>query len=193
MLPENRSSSIPLGGFFMSPDDRVTTPIVDYELGGIALNDVTQGLQVKPWKVYLDDVHVYVQPDGGAPTLLFSETKITELALCFDQQMRWTVGYVADGILKLRWFDSSVPPNGARVISVFDQVRNPKMALDDKRPLQLANSDMILAYLKGNSLCYRQQRDRFQIERVLETNLFPGTKLKNIGMNKQLRMQFEKV
>jgi hypothetical protein len=191
MLPDNVTSSIGFGGLFVSPDDRVTTPIVDYERGGIALLDTSQGLQVKNWRVYLEDVNVYVLGEGDpSPTLLFSESQITEISLAFDQNMRWSVGYIANGVLKLRWYDSTV---SARVTTTFEAAVNPKMALDDKRALSVDTSDMILAYLRGSTLYYRQQRDRFLIERALRTDLFPGTKLKNIGMNKNLRMQFELV
>ena len=179
-----------MGGLFYPPDDRVTTPIVDYEMGGIALLDTSMGLNFRPWRVRLDQYQVKLQPDGGAETVIFEGTNITELSLCFDQNMRYSVGYVQDGILKLNWFDSVA---NARVITVFAAAVNPKMSLDDKRAMELATSDMILAYIRGNTLYYRQQRDRFTIERSLRTNLFPGTKLKNIGMSKNMRMQFELV
>lgn len=190
MLPQNTSSSISFGGMYYPPDERVTTPIVDYELGGIALQDTSQGLLVRAWRARLDDRVVKLQPDGGAEIALFEESDITEIALCFDQNMRWCVAYVQQGVLKLRWYDSLV---AAYVTTVFTEAANPKMALDDKRVSQSEVSDMILAYLRGTSLYYRQQRDRFQIERLLRSNLFPGTKLKNIGMNRNLRMQFELV
>lgn len=168
----------------------MTTPLVDYEMGGVALLDTSQGLNFIPWRVRLDDYQVKLMPDGGSEIVLFEGTHISEISLTFDQNMRWSVGYVQDGILKLNWFDSQV---SARVTTVFAAARNPKMALDDKRPAEVATSDMILAYIAGNTLFYRQQRDRFLIERTLRTSLFPGTKLKNIGMNKNMRMQFELV
>lgn len=189
-LPSNAPSSISFGGLFYSPDDRVTTPLVDYEMGGIAQLDTSMGLNYQAWRARLDDYQVKLMPDGGAEVVLFEGVHITELSLCFDQNMRWSIGYVQDGILKLNWFDSGV---GARVTSVFSNAVNPKMALDDKRASQVAASDMILAYITGNTLFYRQQRDRFLVEYTLRTDLFPGTKLKNIGLNKNMRMQFELV
>lgn len=190
MLPGNIASSISFGGLYYSPDERVTTPLVDYELGGIALLDASQGLMVRAWRVRLDDRTVKLMPDGGVETNLFEANQVTEITLCFDQNMRWSVAYIQDGVLKLNWYDTGV---NQRVVTVFSEAVNPKMALDDKRSTQLSNSDMILAYLRGNALYYRQQRDRFTIERLLRDNLFPGTKLKNIGMNKNLRLQFELV
>jgi len=189
-LPSNQASSISFGGLFYPPDDRVTTPIVDYEMGGIALLDTSMGLNYRPWRVRLDNYEVKLMPDGGEEVVIFEGTQITELSLCFDQNMRYSVGYVQDGLLKLNWFDSVA---GTRVVTVFAVAVNPKMTLDDKRPMEVATSDMILAYIRGNALYYRQQRDRFLIERMLRGSLFPGTKLKNIGMNKNMRLQFELV
>ena len=190
MLPDNVASSISFGGLYYSPDDRVTTPLVDYELGGIELLDASQGLMVRSWRVRLVDRTVKLMGDGGPEVDLFEANEITELSLCFDQNMRWSVAYIQAGVLKLNWYDTGV---NQRVVTSFTEAVNPKMALDDKRVTQLGNSDMILAYLRGNALFYRQQRDRFTIERLLRDNLFPGTKLKNIGMNNNLRLQFELV
>lgn len=190
MLPGNTSSSISIGGLYLPPDERVTTPLVDYELGGVALSDPSQGLMVKVWKAWLQLIDIRLQAEGGVATTLFQATQVTELSFCFDQNMQWAVAYIQEGVLKLRWFDSSV---GGYVTSIFSQAVNPKLALDDKRIETIASSDMILAYLRDDALYYRQQRDRFQIEYLLRDNLFPGTKLKNIGMNKNLRLQFELV
>lgn len=192
MLPDNVESSISFGGIYLPPDERVTTPVVDYELGGVALNDATQGLLVRGWKATLDGYTVKLQADGSATVHnLFDDVNITALSLAFDQNMRWSVGYIGDGVLKLNWYDSSI---NERVTSSFGADNQyPKMALDDKRHESLLTSDIILAYIRNNTLYYRQQRDRFLTERALRTNLFPGTKLKNIGLNKNLRLQFELV
>jgi hypothetical protein len=190
MLPTNTASTLPVGGLFLPPDSSVTTPLVDYERGGIAINNTSQGLLTTNWKCWMEVYDVMLQPEGGDPILLFTEIGITELALCFDQNMRWSVAYIHNGILKLRWFDTVV---SAYVTTVFSTAVNPKMCLDDKRISQLGSSDMLLVYIKDRKLCYRQQRDRFTIERILKSDLFPNAKLKNIGMTKNLRIQFELV
>lgn len=192
MLPDNTASSIGFGGLYYSPDDLVTTPLVDYESGGLVLNDSSAGLFAAKWKAWYDGTQVWVQSEIGEPILLFEELFITEITLCFDQNMRWSIGYVAQGVMKLNWYDTYL---NARVQTVIpgEANYNPKMCLDDKRAMSIQTSDMIFAYLRGNSLYYRQQRDRFQVEYFLRDGLFPGTKLKNIGMNKNMRLQFELV
>jgi hypothetical protein len=190
MLPDNVVSSIAFGGLYMSPDDRVTSSLVDYDRGGVALLDASMGLLSHNWKCYVQGIDVFLQRDGQAPILIFQESMISEMTFTFDQNMRYCVAYIQSGTLKLRWFD---PVAGNFVVSSFGSAVNPKITLDDKRNESLNTSDMILAYIQGNSLFYRQQRDRFLIERTLRTGLFPNTRLKNIGMNKNLRMQFELV
>lgn len=190
MLPGNTVSSIAFGGVYVPPDDQGTTALVDYERGGVALNNTSEGLMSYTWRCYLDNINVMAQRNGAAPVLLFQQAGISELALCFDQNMRYCVAFIQGGVLKLRWFDSVA---GAVTTTTFEQAVNPKLTLDDKRLESITTSDMILAYVRGRSLYYRQQRDRFTIERLLKDGLFPDEKLKTIGMNKNLRLQFEMV
>lgn len=189
-LPNNVPSSIAVGGLYLSPDDLLTTPLVDYEQGGLALNDPSAGLQVQTWRCWWDkdDGWVYVQSDSGSPIQVIEDATITEISFAFDQNMRMALAYVAAGVLKLYWYDSTLP---GYTTTTFADCRSPRVGLDDKRQNQLANSDVIFAYIKGDELCYRQQRDRYLTERVLRDGVQASLRLKNIGMSKNLRMQFE--
>lgn len=193
MLPNGVIASAPLlnpGSQYMSPDGQVVRPTVDFERGGIALLDVSQGLMAKNWRAWLDDKRVMLQADGGSPIELFQDSGITEIALAFDQNMRWSMAYLRYGVLTLRWFDAAV---SGHVVSSFGHGSCPRLGMDDKRAENTPNSDIIFAYLRDNALHYRQQRDRYLIERTLKTGLYPGTRLRSIGMNKNLRLQFELV
>ena len=190
MLPLDRSSSISVAGLYLPPDDLNTSPLVDYEIGGVGLLDTSQGLLARNWKCWLQGYEVFVQPEGGVPTFLFSAADVSELSFAFDQNMRWSVAYIQAGVLNLRWFDTAASDH---VTSSFGEARNPRVTMDDKRASQLQRSDIVLAYIRGTTVYYRQQRDRFLIERTLRTNIFPNTRLKNIGMNRNLRLQAELV
>ena len=190
MLPQNTASSIAIGGLYLPPDELVTSPLVDYERGGVALNNTSMGLMSHTWKCSVVGLDVWLQRDGAAAILLFQASMITEMSFTFDQNMNYCVAYIQQSVLKVRFYDPTV----SNYVTVeFDQAVNPKLSLDDKRSVSLATSDMILGYIRNHTLYYRQQRDRFTIERTLRTNLFPNTRLKNIGMNKNLRLQFELV
>lgn len=190
MLPDNITSSIGFGGLYLLPDDRGSMPLIDHERGGVSLLDASQGLLSHNWKCYVTGSDVFLQRDGLAPNFIFQIPMISEISFTFDQNMRYCIVYIQQDVMKLHWFDSVV---GDFVTTTFHQATTPKIALDDKRTESLQKSDMILAYIRGASLFYRQQRDRFLIERPLRTGLFPNSRLKNIGMNKNLRMQFELV
>lgn len=188
MLPENRASVFALPGRFQTPDDQRSALLIDQEYGGVALNDASQGLRVQQWTLSYNSVDVIVTPDSGVASVLFSTSGITELALAFDQNMRAAVAYRKDGGLFLWWWDTV---ESGYVTTDFGAGLSPRLSLDDKRPSQSNNSDIIFAYIRDGSLYFRQQRDRFLIERLLRSGLDASTRIKTIGMNKQWRLQFE--
>lgn len=193
-LPENTKSTFAVGGLYLPPDDLLTSPILDYEIGGVAINDASQGMLLRTWRgIYnKQDGWLYLQADNETPVQWIQDFQISEFSFTFDQNMRPTVGYVSLDVMKLRWYDTTI--NNYRT-DTFGAARNPRLALDDKRPLALAlgNSDVIFAYIRGDSLYYRQQRDRYTVERLLRSGIESNIKLKNIGMARGLRMQFELV
>lgn len=191
MLPGNVASSIAIVGDMLSPDDIGSSFLVDYERGGTAIGNAANGFDVQDWQCKLNDVtgEVYINPVGAADSLYITLSGASELAFTFDQTMRPVLAYMVGTTGKLRWYDTVA---GAFVVTDFAGIRSPRLTLDDKRPSQLANSDVIFAYIKPNGdLCYRQQRDRYEIERVLHTGVSPANRLVAVGMAKNLRLQFE--
>lgn len=156
----------------------------------MALNDPSQGLNLQMWTLSYDSVNVRVTAQSGETAVLFSEAQISELSLAFDQNMRPTVAYRVGGVLFLRWYDFTVP---GYVTTNFGEGFSPRLSLDDKRLSQIASSDIIFAYIRAGTLYYRQQRDRYEVERALRSDLDPATRIKAIGMNRNWRMQFELV
>lgn len=167
--------------------------VVDYERGGIGLNDPSQGINVRNWTADLDgnEVRVYPSDNEGAAVVLFSDAGISQLSLAFDQNMRPAVAYVAFNQAKLYWYDTAL---GAVTTTILGpDVRSPMLSMDDKRDFaSTANTnDILLFYIRSNRRCYRQQRERFQTEHTLAW--FEGTKLSinKAGMNVGNRMQVE--
>ncbi len=193
MIPENKLSSTPVYAPFLTPDN-VERPsaLVDYELGGIALNDPSQGLEVHRWIARYDPAtgDVSVAAPGVIETTVFTALGVTSLSLAFDQNMRPFVAFVQNGRAKFFWFDTVL---GETLITELpEDARTPQCCMDDKREMQTSQgaNDVIIAYLRGTSLCYRQQRDRYEVEYIL-TNAAPGTRLLRMGMNQGRRLQFE--
>ena len=190
MLPENRLSSVPFVADYLPPDDQGVGPLFDWERGGFALNDPSQGLMLRDWKCFVDGADVKVQADSDTPTVIFNQAGIVSLSFCFDQSMRPCVAYETSSGVFLRWYASAVV--NYVTTSWGATFRSPRVTLDDKRLTQFATrSDIIFAYIRGEFLCYRQQRDRFTTERVLQGGVGPNTKLNNVGMNRVLRLQFD--
>lgn len=192
MLPDHALSSEPVRGAYLPPTTLNKNLLEYYELGGIAIQDPSMGLQYQAWKCYYNSDSNQVRllaGTTGVDTLLFTLAGIVEISFCFDQNMRWSVVYkLESGDVEFRWFDSS---EGDYVITVYpDTYLSPKLTLDDKRPLQSGSSDMILTYIRSDNLYMREQRDRFLVEYLLYEDLPAGAYIRNFGMNSVLRLQW---
>lgn len=160
----------------------------DFEFGGIALNDASQGLDVQVWRCFIvNDQDIYVEAPLVAPTLVLSVPGITEISFCFDQAMHIFIAYVANDVAKFYWFDSTV---SGFVTTTIPGGVSPRCVLDDHRPLQSTNADIILGYISNGALCFRAQRDRYGIEYVLYSPV-GDVRLVQMSMNRKNRMQFQ--
>ena len=175
---------------YIEPDDLQFKRLVSHERGGIALNDPSQGLDVQNWKLESDGSMVRLFSELDSPIDLFPDSGIRQLSLSFDQSMRKVVAveYESGGV-DLIWYDAQA---ALETTSFFPDIRTPVLSLDDKRESQSGTSDVIFGYVRNsdNMLCYRQQRERFNVEHEL-VQLAPRSRLRNLGMTEQMRMQFE--
>lgn len=189
-MPQNTVSTYPVAGEYYPPDDQVTSLLIDFENGGVALQDPTEGLRGYTWTCYIRDNFVYVKREGAAEVQMFNQANITEISFAFDQNMRVNFAYsLVDESLHIRWFDSNT---NSYVTTNIGAGRNARMTLDDKRDISRGTSDVIVAYIRtDNVLCSRQQRDRYGVLYTLQTGILPTTRLKNFGMNRNYRLQFE--
>jgi len=180
-------------GALLAPDDiGRPTRVQDYELGGVALNDASLGLQYQKWRLRLLGTDLRLSPEPyTAETTIIIAAGITECSLAFDQNMNVSVAYVALNQAYLYWYDTALANYTTTTLDV--DVRSPFLTLDDKRDGTNNRNDVLLFYIRTNRLCYRQQRDRYTIERTLAW--FDGSQvtIKKAGMNDGLRMQIELV
>nr|WP_314369155.1 hypothetical protein [uncultured Acinetobacter sp.] len=180
MIPDNQLSSVSVYADFFTPIR--SNELVDYEWAGIDLYDTSQGMLAKLWTGFYADGVIKVKNDTVQHDLI-TVANVTSLSFAFDLNMRPIVTYVVDETTYLWWYDSSI---GEQVTTNFGNVKTPQLALDDHRPLQSANADVIFAYIKAGKLCVRIQRDRFQNE----YDLGNGQSLIQIGMMKNFRFGF---
>jgi hypothetical protein len=155
-----------------TPINQVKTPsenLVGYELGGVGIQNPDQGLMVQLWTVTTDGSNIYLSAPNQAPFVLLSDLNISDVDLAFDQNMFPFVAYTSNGLVKFYWYDDTIP---AFVTSTLLTLAiSPRCTLDDKRPQDISNSDILLTYinLSTMNLCYRAQRDRYNIEYVLQS------------------------
>lgn len=191
MMPADSKSTVAVLSGLLDVDVKLVSTVRDFEDGGVALNDTSQGTMGYEWVCSVNQEKVTLQREGAASILAFELPGIVEISFAFDQNMRPAFAYrLADENLYLRWFDSSI---SAYRTDNFGLGRNPRLAMDDKRASRSASSDIIFGYIRGDSLYYRQQRDRYGVERLLRSGIDKITKLKNIGMTHNLRLLFELV
>lgn len=186
MLPGNELSLTSVIDSYVYPDNLKTSNKLDFELGGVDIQDPSQGLMVKSWAAYIDGNDVWISAEDREPVILFSRPGIlTEVSLAFDQNMRPTVAFVEDGNAWLYWYDTLI---GNFTFTQLLGILTPRVCLDDKRPNQGGASDVLLAYIKSNDLYVRIQRDRYQVEYLLRSDV--NATLEKVGMNKKYRVQF---
>ena len=189
MFQQNRLSTTKQLGLILPVEARVISDLVDYEKGGVALNDVSLGLNVQTWKGTYEQSRFILKPETGPATVVLAVDSVTAFSFTFDQNMRPTIAYEQNDDLWLWWWDTTVSQH---VFTKFGPARCPRLTLDDKRDSQSGNSDIIFAYIKPNGdLCFRLQRERYLTERVLKSGIHDKTKLKNVSLNNKLRLQFE--
>lgn len=187
MLPQAVLSSQVISGAFLPPDDAAFNPEIDRELGGVALNDSSQGLQVQVWELTVSGDDLVISAETVAPSVVLTRPGTTWVSLAFDQNMRIAIAYVQNDVAKFYWYDGTLP--GYRDDTLAAGITDPRLALDDKRFLQRQLSDIILAYTRNGNLYFRAQRDRYTIEYLLATGVVG--RLRRVGMNTQRRLQFE--
>lgn len=179
-------------GNILSPDNLPKRPTIDYEMGGIGLQDPSQGLLVQQWRAWYerDEMSVYVESPNTPPTKIFYQESLVWLSFSFDQNMRWSAVYtLQDDKSYLRWYDSF---SGDYAITPLDEgVITPFLTLDDKRDIMLGTSDIILAYIQNQTVYVRVQRERFQLAHVWAEDIPKDWIIRNFGMSNKLRLQME--
>lgn len=192
-LPLNQLSSEPVPSFFVGARAQIFPDYIDYMDGGIGIQDPSLGLEYQVWtaeiiKDIVEDNIMLSAPTYSAQSI-YAGNDITGVSLAFDLNMQLCVAFIEAGITKLLWYDTSVA--ALVVTEIGPDITHPKVALDDLRGINSANADIILAYIKGGALYYRQQRDRYTIERQLDSG--PWIALKRIGRGSNYRFQFQVV
>lgn len=192
-LPDNRLSTEPVPGYFLGARAQVFPDYIDYMDGGVGIQDPSLGLNYQTWTAEIVEDIVEDRIVLSAPTYpataIYTGDDITEVSLAFDQNMQPAVAFMEAGVAKMLWYDTTIQE--LVVTEIPGNVSHPRVAFDDTRSFNLANADVILAYIRDGALYYRQQRDRYGIERQLSSG--PWIALVRIGIGSGYRFQFQVV
>ncbi|UOO93408.1 hypothetical protein [Vitreoscilla stercoraria] len=181
MIPNNQLSSTPIPNEFLTPTRMY--PLVDYEWGGVGIRDLSQGRNGYLWSSsYVDNKIILSNPLGSHEILTVAN--VVQLSFAFDLNMNPYIAYkLLNGQSYLYWYDSTV---NAAVTTPYGTVLSPMLALDDIRPNQNANADVIFAYVRDGMVYVRNQRERFQTEHQL--GVFDA--IVQMGMMRNYRLGF---
>lgn len=190
MLPKHKLSSIsqPDDWLYAYPTDY--SPLIDYEMGGVELNDPSQGLDSTLWKLELNKQtgELKLGKHGEDGEVLLTDKAIKKVSLAFDLNARPAYVLEYDNHVKFTYYDTVTSQN---VTVNFDGVRSPYITLDDRRVENSAGSDILFCYIKGQQLCVRYQRDRYTVEHILHDLPHDNYMLERVGMAVNLRILFE--
>lgn len=186
-LPDNQLAPTPITGDFIGAAAQPITRSVDYEDGPIAIQDPTEGAQYQVWRARIVNNEILLSAPNIAEYVLHSGLGITDVSIAFDQNARLYYVYNQQANTFFSWFDTLT---GQTELWDFGELLiTPKVTLDDKRATQSGTSDVILTYVKSDgAMYYRQQRDRFQVERQLDAG--PVTGIEKVGKNDQYALQW---
>lgn len=192
MMPDNELSSVPVPYRFVGARSLGITKTIDYEDGGIAIRDPSQGLNYQRWRARLfnagkEDSYVVLDAREVPETVVLEEPYIEEFSFTFDQNMQPMIAYVVGGNAYFRWYDTTIEDF---TVTDLGAVLTPRVFYDDKRFLGsegYQRSDVILGYVRDGNLYMRMQRDRYEDEYLLAEDVNPLIK---IGFTRGLRVQF---
>lgn len=146
---------------FVPPRNQYYPLDVGYSLGGVAINDTSQGLASHVWKSFLRGNDICVQREGLAEYEVVATLEgVIQLDLAFDQTMR---PFVCFSTSEKSGYIHFNPLNSVyEIIDLPSDVRYPCCSLDYTDNSSI--SDIYMAYTRGGVLYYRLQRERYLIE-----------------------------
>ena len=199
MIPTNSLVTPPILAPLLYPLPLLSTDTMDYAWGGIGISDPSQGLLYQIWTLEVRDANlstssVWLSSPNTSPFLFVSLGKISRARLTFDQNMKPAVTLTTNLGSYLYWWDPTIP--GQVFLTITPGSLYPCCILDDPRPISvnLGGTDVLVFYIRTNTLYMLRQRDRYTVEYTLQINLnliISNPLLYRVGMNTLERLQFE--
>lgn len=157
---------MPLPSKFLAGDRRGR--FIDCERACIGIGDTSGGFLSTLWHSEYDlntgDIYIC---KGVERFLVVRLPNIKELSFTFDQNMNPVITYVLQGSREVYlYFYESYEAKYVHKLLATDG-RSPYVTIFDTRPNEVHNSKVYVCYIRGNTLYYRDQLDRFDVEYAL--------------------------
>lgn len=160
-----------------------TNPLIDYEYGGLNLQNASSGLNAALWKCFYENGAIKLAHSSFLETVLMIEN-VSALSFAFDLNMRPMIAFMVKDHCNLWWYDTSVSQQVTSDLGA--DITFPQLSLDERRNAESQNADVIFSYIKNNTLCMKLQRERFEIEHEITE----AKRLQQIGMMRNNRFGF---
>lgn len=188
MIPDLPNlAEVPLPAPFIRPYGFLKEPLCDYARGGVALLDASKGLNIKDWRIDMED-GVCTITSEDSPDFIVPDIPIEAnwISFAFDQNMHYNVAYSVGNTSYLYWYDAVAQ---GYVTSELGEVKTPFLRMDDSRNHLEGLVDLIVSYLKKGGLYIRLQSERFAKEYPIDAHA--GNKLLGCGPTLALRFQWK--
>jgi hypothetical protein len=185
MIPANTFTPVPVISNFLSPYDQPYQPLLQNVMGGLAIGDASLGRQVKIWTVAYTGTDITVKPIDGPIAFTLPALDVQSVSLAFDSNMALVIGWMTSVDAEIYYYDTLL---AAYTTRTFIGPTSCRVVVDDARDFYTPQSDVIFSYTMAGNLYWRQQRDRYNIERLVG----PTTKLlRKMAPNIENRLQFQ--
>lgn len=184
-LPLHTITPTPVRAAFVAPLDEPYLPLEEAVLGGTAIGDPSNGRQVQRWTVFYDSGNIKVAPESGAVALTLAVPGVLTVSLDFDANMAVAIAYQTATGAHLYYYDSVL--GNYSTFNVLGAT-SCRVGVDDKRLFNSSASDVIFSYTLDDKLYYREQRDRYLVERLVGPSI--GILLRS-GQNTLNRFQWK--
>jgi hypothetical protein len=185
MIPGNTFTPTPILGSFESHVNEIYNPLVYKTQGGVALNNITQGRRFKIWVCYYEAGLIKVKPENEAVVFTLAQANVLSLSLAFDNAMNIVLTWKTSTGVNLYYYDTITL---GYITTHFPGVTSSIVSVDNDIGFYTTDSDVLFIYTKNNNLYYRQQRDRYDTERLIGNT----TKLiKRVGLSTVNRFQIQ--
>lgn len=186
-IPLNTFTVIPVHSQFMAPASDAYQAMIMRATGGTAIGDGSAGREIQLWTVKYEGTNINVYNALGVLSFTMVIPGVTSVCLAFDSNMAVTICYTKSDGSYLYFFNSQ---SGQFETLFLIGVGACRVAVDKTSLFFNTNSDVLFVYSKAGVLYWRQQRDRYTIERTVGP-ITAGQTLRRVGPNVENRLQIE--